>query len=49
MLEWEVTRIPINQAELALTDTNLSAPDNWTASCVMNVHLVATLWGNMEF
>ena len=37
------TRLPVNQAGLALPDPKQTAPENWTASCVITGHLVAAL------
>ena len=44
-----VTRLPVKQAGLALLDPNLTAPENWTASCVIKGHLFAALRGQVEF
>ena len=44
-----VTRLTLKQAGLALPDPTLTAPENWTASCVVTVHLVAALRGQVEF
>ena len=43
-----VTRLPIKQAGLALPDPSQTAPANWTMSCVITGHLVATLRGQVE-
>ena len=43
-----VTRPPVKQTRLALTDQTLTAPKNWTASCVITGHLVAALRGQLE-
>ena len=40
-----VTRLPVKQAGLALPDPTQTAPDNWTASCVITGQLVAALRG----
>ena len=40
-----VTRLPVKQAGMALPDPTLTAPENWTASCVITGHLVAELRG----
>ena len=44
-----VTRLPVKQAELALLDPTQTAPENWTASCVITGHLAAALRGQVEF
>ena len=44
-----VTRLPVKQAGLALADPSHTAPENWTASCVITGHLVAALRGQVEF
>ena len=44
-----VTRLPIKQAGLALPDPSQTAPENWTASCVITGHLVAAIRGQVEF
>ena len=44
-----VTRLPVKQSGLALPETTLTAPDNCTASCVITVHLVVVLRGQVEF
>ena len=44
-----VTRLPAKQAGLSLPDPTLTAPENWTASCVITGHLVAALRGQVEF
>ena len=41
--EREVTRLPVKQAGLALPDLYQTAPEDWTASCVITGHLVAAL------
>ena len=45
MTERGVTRLLIKQAGLALPDPSHTAPDNWTASCVITGHLVTVLRG----
>ena len=40
-----VTRLPVKQAGLALPDLYQTASENWTASCVITEHLVASLRG----
>ena len=47
--EQGVTRLPVKQAGLALPDPSHTAPENWTASCVISGHLVAALRGQVEF
>ena len=37
------TRLPVNQAGLAIPDPVQTSPENWTASCVITGHLVAAL------
>ena len=44
-----VTRLHVKQAVLALPDPSQTAPENWTASCVITGHLVAALRGQVEF
>ena len=44
-----VTRLPVKQAVLTLPDTANTAPENWTASCVITGHLVAALRGQVDF
>ena len=43
-----ITRLPVKQAGLALPDPTQTAPENWTASCVVTVHLVAALRSQLE-
>ena len=43
-----VTRLPVKQAGWALPDPSQTAPENWTASCVITGHLVAELRGQVE-
>ena len=45
----EITRLPVNQAGLALPDPIQTAPENWTASCVITGYLVAALRGQVVF
>ena len=42
-------RLPVKQAGLALPNPSQTAPENWTASCVITGHLVASLMGQVEF
>ena len=44
-----VTRLPVKRAGSALPDPSQTAPENWTASCVITGHLVAALRGQAEF
>ena len=44
----EVTRLPVKQAGLELLDLALTAPETWTASCVITEHLVAALRCQVE-
>ena len=44
-----VTRLPIKQAGLSLPGPSQTAPENWTASCVITGHLVAALRFQVEF
>ena len=44
-----VTCLPVKQVGLALSNPTLTAPENWTASCVITGHLVAALRGQVEF
>ena len=39
----------VKQAGLDLSDPSQTAPENWTASCVITGHLVAALRGQVEF
>ena len=47
--EREITRLMVKQAGLDLPDPTQTAPENWTASCVITGHLVAALRGQVEF
>ena len=49
VLERGVARLPFKQAGLALPDPSQTAPENWTASCVITGHLVAAIRGQVEF
>ena len=40
-----VTRLPTKQVGLALPDPKKMPPENWTAYCVIKVHLVAIAQG----
>ena len=44
-----ITCLPVKQAVLALPNPTQTAPENWTASCVITGHLVAALRGQVEF
>ena len=44
-----VTCLTMKQADLALPDPKKTAPENWTASCFVTGHLVASLRGQEEF
>ena len=44
-----VTRLPVKQAGLDLPDPKKTAPEKWTASCVITGHLVAVLRVEEEF
>ena len=44
-----VTHLPVKHAGLDLSDPSQTAPENWTASCVITGHLVAVLRGQVEF
>ena len=46
--EQEVTHLPVKQAGLDLPDPNQTAPENWTASCVITGHLVVALRGQVD-
>ena len=48
-LGWGVTQLTVEQAGLALPYLTKTAPENWTASCVIIGHLVAALRGWEEF
>ena len=39
----------VTKAGLALPDPKLTAPENWTASCVVTGHLVSALRGQFDF
>ena len=41
----ENTRLPVKQEGLAIPDPDLTAPENWTESCVITGHLIAALRG----
>ena len=41
----ENTRLLVKQAGMAITDPVLTAPENWTESCVITGHLVLALRG----
>ena len=43
------TRLPVKQVGLALPDPTQTAPENWTAYCVVTGHLVAALRGQLDF
>ena len=45
----ENTRLTVKQAKLAISDPVKTAPENWTASCVIAGHLVAALRGQAAF
>ena len=45
----EVTRLPVNQAGMALPDPTLFAPENCMESCNVTGPLVEALLGYMEF
>ena len=49
VLERGVTRLPVKQAGLAFPNPSQTAPENWTASCVITGHLVAALRGQVKF
>ena len=44
-----VTRLPVKQAGLSLPNPTQTAPENWTASCVITGHLVEALRVQVEF
>ena len=44
-----VTHLPVKQAGLALSDPTKTAPETWTASCVITRHLVVALRVQEEF
>ena len=44
-----VNCLSAKQAGLALPYPKKTAPENWTASCVITGHLVAALKGQVEF
>ena len=45
----DITRFPVKQAGIALTDPTQTAPENWQASCVITGHLVSALRGQVPF
>ena len=45
----EITRLPLKQAGLALPHPIHTAPEKWTASCVITGYLVAALRGQVKF
>ena len=49
MLARGFARLTVKQAGLALPNPSQTAPENWMASCVITVHLGATLRGQVEF
>ena len=44
-----VTYLPVKQAGMPPPEPTLAEPDNWTAPCVIKVHIVAELRGQEEF
>ena len=46
---WGVTQLPVKQVGIEIPDPTASAPDNWTASMVITVKLVASIKGLTEF
>ena len=44
-----ITRLPVKQAGMDLSDPTRTAPDNWQASCVSTGHLVLALRGQVPF
>ena len=44
-----VTRLPVKQAVMAVPDLMKTVPENWTASSVITVNLVAALRGQEPF
>ena len=44
-----VTCLTAKLVGLALPDPSQTAPENWTASCVIRGHLVTALRGQVEF
>ena len=49
MMGQEVTRLPVKQASLDFPKPNMSTLDKLRGSCVITFHLVAALWGRMDF
>ena len=47
--ERAITGIAVKQAGIALPEPTQTALNNWTASCVITGHLVASLRGTAEF
>ena len=47
--EQGITFLTVKQAGLALPDPSQTAPENWTASCVITGKLVASLRGQVKF
>ena len=46
---WGFTSLTMKQAGIALIDPTKTAPENWMASCITTVHLVASLRVREEF
>ena len=42
-------RLPVKQVGMAIPDPVQTAPENWTASCVITGHLVSALRGQTTF
>ena len=49
LMECDNTCLLVNQVDLALPDPVQTAPENWTAFCVITGHLVAALRGQVVF
>ena len=47
--EQGITRLPVKQAGLDLPNPSQTAPENWTATCIIKGHLVASSRGQVEF
>ena len=48
ILGWGVPHLLVKQAGLALPNPTMTAPENWTASCVTTGYLVEELRGVEE-
>ena len=44
-----ITGLPVKQAGIALPNPTQTSGLNWTSSCVLTGHIIATLHGEVEF